>query len=205
MSQPELGTAEAVDVGDDSDPRGRRVSNEWYLLQALAVRNPATLQVLRHSYSGGGDLFFCSLQETCGIALSGAEHSVVTSHFLELCLPRFFPFVPIEVRLVSPVFHPNVDPESGFVCLWERFSPTDSVMEAIRRLQRVIPWELFSIERDHVINPAAARWYSDQNRGAELPLSFTPLIELEGFRSMKEYARRAPACRRRLEPILFRD
>jgi len=47
---------------------------------------------------------------------------------------RFFPAVPIEAYLTRPVFHPNVHPTTGFVCLWSRFSKADTVIEALCRL-----------------------------------------------------------------------
>jgi len=75
-----------------------------------------------------------------------------------LRFPRFFPAVPIEATLTLPVFHPNVDSRSGFVCLWTRTSPGDTVMEALRRLQRIVAWAAVNNEAEHVMQPEAARW-----------------------------------------------
>jgi len=87
------------------------------------------------------------------------------------------------------------------VCLWERFSAVDTIMEAVCRLQQIISWKLFNIEPDHVIHPAASQWYSDPDRIEELPLEFTPVVELEQFKVMKGSRKMAPHQRRRLEPF----
>jgi hypothetical protein len=180
-------------------PRQRRVHNEWELLQALEQKNPFTLRVLERIRAAEDDAFHFRLDRTSGIVIRDGAMSLVRSHLAELRLPRFFPSVPIEAKLADPVFHPNVDPQSGFVCLWDRFSAGDTVMEAVRRLQLVISWKLYNLETEQVIQPAAARWFRNPNRNQCLPLEFMPLVEVESFLLMKTAARRAPGVRRRLD------
>jgi ubiquitin-protein ligase len=179
--------------------RERRIRNEWELLQAFKGRNPCTLHVLEHCCTGEDDTFYCTLEQTSGIVIRDGIKVLERSHLAELRFPRFFPSVPIEARLAIPVFHPNVDPQSGFVCLWERSSASDTVMEAVRRLQLVISWESFNLKSDQVIHPAAVQWYLDQNRIERLPFEFTPLLEVEEFRLMKSYSQGLRGSRRRLE------
>src|SRR5712692_910090 len=96
--------------------RDRRLRNEWDLLQEMGRANPSTLDIL----VGEPELFRITLHQTRGTLRRGGQNALVSSHAAEIRFPRFFPSLTIEARLLHPVFHPNVDPDSGFVCLWER-------------------------------------------------------------------------------------
>lgn len=152
-----------------------RVGNEWKLLQQLASLNQSVIDILGRRSVAEEDLFCIALRQTCGIAQAGAMTKFVLSHRVEIRLARFFPSVPIDARLVTPVFHPNVDPGTGFVCLWNRFSPGDTVSEVLYRLQHIISWTWVNLDGVHVVQLDAAKWYQDPLRRTALPLTFTPL------------------------------
>ncbi|MGH9397114.1 MAG: hypothetical protein ACRD18_09730, partial [Terriglobia bacterium] len=122
--------------------RQRRIENEAGILAALARANPDGLEILDASSQRG--VFCVSLGQTSGILRLDLPSIVATRHETEISFSRFFPDAPIEARLLAPVFHPNIDPLNGFVCLWDRFSAGDTVAEALRRLQRIIAWEMFN-------------------------------------------------------------
>ena len=133
----------------------RRVKQEWRLLKELAELNPEIIQECSRSDAEGIQVFAFTLRHTQALVEQGEELLVIDEHRVSIHLPRFFPSVPMEVSLARPVFHPNVHPESGFVCLWDRFSSAKTVAEAITQLQRVITWELFSEEAEHVMQTRA--------------------------------------------------
>jgi len=175
----------------------RRVGQEWTLLERLAGRNPGVVEAAARRRLADGDQFEVVIHQTSGIVgWRGTEAILERSHRVTLRFPRFFPAVPIEATLARPVFHPNVDPISSFVCLWTRTSAGDTVMEALRRLQRIIAWAAVNYDEVHVMQPEAARWGREQ--GEQARLEFTPLVEVEEFRREKEYTAREG--RRRLEP-----
>ena len=156
--------------------RKRRIENEWQLLSELAALNPAAVEVLERGTGLEGEYFRLRLNKTSGPVLAERGIELRDSHLIEFRFPGFFPAVPIEAVLPQPVFHPNVDPDNGFVCLWERVSPGGTVAEALMRLQLVIVWELVNLTPDHMMQPSAAAWYPDVSRTVVLPCVFTPLV-----------------------------
>lgn len=149
--------------------RNRRLENEWDLLGLLAQANPENLQVVGRNRETDGDWFQVILHQT---------------HAAGFRFPDLFPSVPIEAFLKQPVFHPNVHPETGFVCLWDRFSSSDTIAIAVRQLQRVIRWEVFNSNPDHVMQPEALAAAATIER----PLPGVPIVMPPGF-----YTTRAPS------------
>lgn len=174
--------------------RDRRIENEWALLHD-AQRSRGSLLELSGRQSGpDGDSFGLLLHETSGIVEIDGRKVLVSSHRVEIRYPRFFPYVPMEGRLGRPVFHPNVDPRNGFVCLWSGFAVEDTVLTALHRLQRVISWELINQDPRHVIQPIAAEWYKNGSREWALPLSYAPILKAGSLGALGGMP--APAVRR---------
>ena len=156
--------------------RNRRIENEWRLLHDLAALNPGSLEIVERGVGPNEEYFRVRLNQTTGPVESRDGVGLRDSHLAGFHFPRFFPAVPIEALLMHPVFHPNVDPDTGFVCLWTRVCPGDTVAEALTRLQRVIAWDLANLTPDHVMQPRAAAWYRDTSRPIALPCAFVPLL-----------------------------
>jgi len=176
--------------------RERRIENEWMLLQELEARNPAILRVLKRSVGSVGEFFRVGLSRTEGPIKAPGGILVRDSHQIEFSFPRFFPAVPIEATLQSPVFHPNVDPDNGFVCLWSRTCAGDTVIEAAFRAQRIIAWDLVNFLPDHLMQQDAANWYRDGARSINLPCVFEPLISPESFNCLERWHKSTPLRRR---------
>jgi Ubiquitin-conjugating enzyme len=131
----------------------RRVEQEWRLLQALKQLNPEFICDCARCEEGGIEVFHFTLRQTQALIEQGEELQIIDEHRVRVHFPRFFPTVPVEVSLHLPVFHPNVHPETGFVCLWDRSSPENTMSEAIVQLQRVVTWELCNKTPTHVMQP----------------------------------------------------
>ena len=129
------------------------------------------------------------------LALSLSEHAVIEVHPVVFRYPEYYPSVPIEAFLSTPVFHPNVHLETGFVCLWSRHSAGDTILEAVRQLQRVITWELKNSAAEHVMQPDALSWVPD----VALPLVYEPVRVPVELQLERTYAAK-PAGRHRLIP-----
>jgi len=184
------------------DLREVRVRNEWEVLRQVALLNPSFVEILDCRSAPEEDLFRVTLHQACGIVQVGATREFVFSHTAEICFARFFPSVPIEVHLATPIFHPNIDPANGFVCLWSKFSPGDTVLEVLYRLQHIISWNLVNLEGAHVMQREAAKWYEDPSRQTALPLSCTPLRWPEQFSPQCPVAEsHSTKLRTRLEPV----
>jgi ubiquitin-protein ligase len=153
----------------------RRVANELELLDQVAALNPAILRVVDRAIYADSSRVDIELLASPALIRENGALVVEATHASQLRLPRFFPAVPIEIYLKRPVFHPNVDPDTGFVCLWHRFSPDDTCVDAIRRLRQIIAWKMMNPNPLQVIQPDAITWLEDPNRQPAAPLEFDEL------------------------------
>jgi hypothetical protein len=136
--------------------RARRLENEWTLLAQLAEYNRGILEVVRRETLPDAEVFHVILHRTSVLALGEPPRLMeAASHAVAFRYPPFYPSIPIEAFLAVPVFHPNVHPENGFVCLWDRFSAGDTIIDAVRKLQLVITWELWNDRAEHMMQPEA--------------------------------------------------
>ncbi len=131
----------------------RRLRAEWELLQALAALNPDRLGQLE-----ADDTTFRALLShvrTKGVPGWESDGDGVTAHAFSLQFPVHFPAVPMEMFLRKPVRHPNVHPETGFVCLWDRHRVTNTVEHAVHKLAAMLDGTLFNADAVHVMQPDA--------------------------------------------------
>jgi hypothetical protein len=176
----------------------RRVEQEWRLLESLAKANPGLIEVLQRRFDQGDDVLDFNLRKTEALREKAGALVIQDSHRVSLHFPRFFPSVPLEASLAEPVFHPNVNPENGFVCLWNRFSTGDTVVQAVSQLQGILTWQLVNEHPDHLMQPDALVWLKDPNRQVALPLTLHPVRRPEGFTMADTYAKLPEGFRRRL-------
>ena len=120
--------------------RERRIRNEAALLREMAALNRERLQIVELT------------DDEFRLILHTPAHGAGV-HSLKLVFAPYFPAVPIEAYLDVPVRHPNVHPVTGFICLWDKHSTGDTVIEALRQTQRVLSGELRNGEADHLMQP----------------------------------------------------
>jgi hypothetical protein len=159
--------------------RARRLDNEWQAVCRLAALNPNALILLERRSGTVPEVFSFQLRQTEGLRIPPPANATASTHACELRFPRFYPAVPLEAYLHEPVFHPNIDPVNGFLCLWERTSPGDTATDAICRVQAMVVWKMFNLEGIHVMQPDAATWFLQQTNRA-LPLPHTPVVDPAG-------------------------
>ena len=197
------------------NPRQTRLDNEWALLAELSRANPASLDDLSRSRDAAADFFRLPLRRTTALTGTPPHLQRVDAHVVEFRFPAWFPAVPIEAFLAVPVFHPNVHPDNGFVCLWTRGSTGDTIVTALVRLQNVLGWRLHNASPDHLMQPEALAWAAASSSfdhpmqseasslaaapsPGELPLPCTPL-EIPASLLLELNWRQPPAnLRRRL-------
>ena len=168
--------------------RTRRIENEWKILAVLAAHNPGIVEVIGRETHPDADVFHAILHQTS--AVSPGEPPLLmqaASHPVAFSFPAFYPGVPIEAFLVDSVLHPNIHPENGFVCLWDRFSRGDTVVEAIVKLQKIITWELSNDRAEHVMQPEAR----SRIAGINIPLACKPVRIPEALKRERTYTARS--------------
>jgi ubiquitin-protein ligase len=107
--------------------RNRRMDAEWQLLESLADANRSTFaQITRLE-----DEFRFIMQESPAWVGKGSDSRTETEHALRYVYPRYYPSLPLEGYFVRPILHINVDPVSGFVCLWKNYRPVQTIVHAI--------------------------------------------------------------------------
>lgn len=130
----------------------RRLVNEWRLLQELADRNPGRIT----NPSRNGSTLTMHLNGPAASSLGTDGHlCLITSHAIRIDFPVHFPAVPMEMFLAAPVFHPNIHPETGFVCLWDRHRVSNTVEHAMHKLVAMLAGELQNTTPLHVMQPLA--------------------------------------------------
>ncbi len=130
----------------------RRLRNEWLLLDGLAGCNPGRITGARLQ---PGTIRFLLHGPSALPASDRASGCLLTEHATRIEFPVHFPAVPMEMFLETPVFHPNVHPETGFVCLWDRHRVSNTVEHALHKLAAMLSGHLRNTDALHVMQPAA--------------------------------------------------
>ena len=129
----------------------RRFRSEVELLHALAVRNPG--RILDVAAEGG--TIALVLHGPSSMAAGTTLPCLIARHDLHIDFPVHFPAVPMEMFLARPAVHPNIHPETGFVCLWDRHRVSNTVEHALHKLVAMLAGQLQNTEPRHVMQPSA--------------------------------------------------
>ena len=156
--------------------RVRRIENEWLLLEALQHANSDRVRLTRHpdSFAVVANGLPALLEAPSDPANPGA--AIKHTHSFSIVFPRYYPSMPVEVYLDTPAFHPNVHPDTGFVCLWTKHRIQTTVEQNLAQLQRVLCWSLLNTDVEHVMQPAALLWYEQPGVREHLPLDVVPFV-----------------------------
>ncbi len=139
----------------------RRLRAEWDTLQQLAALNPNRLTGLT-----AADTTFTAVLHGPAVTL-GKGTLVRQDHALRIVFPVHFPAAPMELYVAQPVPHPNIHPETGFVCLWDKHRASYTVEHAVHRTVAMLAGQLFNPRPPHVMQPEALVFYPRPHAGAE--------------------------------------
>jgi hypothetical protein len=156
--------------------RSDRIDREWRLAARLVDLNPGVVELIEHRRRATSDVFVVALHASPGVTAVDDEQVFQSDdQQLRLEFSRFYPEVPVECYTESPLFHPNVRAETGFVCLWDEAAPQHSVVQAITRAQATAAYRMVNLRAVHVMNKAAAEWYATLGQ----PSGLVPLASAE--------------------------
>jgi hypothetical protein len=140
--------------------RADRIDREWKLLGRLARANTDYLEVIERTSTPAEEVFLVRLHRSPGLQdAKDTRLSTRDQHTIRLGFTRFYPDVPIECYVEEPLFHPNIKPETGFVCLWQEANPRDTAIQAVARAQAMAAYRMVNLGDAHQMNRRAADWY----------------------------------------------
>lgn len=142
--------------------RERRVESEWQTLLQIASLNPRVIAVEGRTADAGVDRFEIEVRRSGALIIAEGTPTGIDTYNAIIEFPHFFPAVPMQVFLPRPLLHPNIQPDTGFVCLWDQTSPGDSIIDALLRLQSIVSWKMFNDSPDHLMQPEAFQLYSSK-------------------------------------------
>lgn len=88
----------------------------------------------------------------------------IKSHLVEIHLPRNYPRVPPQCRMLTPIFHPNIAPHA--ICVGDHWSAGESLRSIVMRIGEILAFQSHNIKSP--LNGEAAQWV--ENNSEQLPL-----------------------------------
>lgn len=88
-------------------------------------------------------------------------------HQAEVFLPLDYPRRPPFCRMITPVFHPNIDPQK--ICIGDHWSAGQSLAQMLVRIAEMLSFQSYNLKSP--LNAKAAAW-AEQNV-SKLPLQRT--------------------------------
>jgi len=125
--------------------RNRRIETEWQLLEALAEANRPTFAGIARSE----DELRIDMRESPAWVGGRHERHIETEHTIRYAYPRYYPSLPLEGYFVRPIFHVNVDPVTGFVCLWQDYRPAQTIVDAILITRAIMSGSVANLDPEH--------------------------------------------------------
>src|SRR5260221_12897160 len=88
--------------------------------------------------------------------VAGKDDSFTTGveHQTEVFLPIDYPRRPPFCRMITPVFHPNIDPQK--ICIGDHWSAGQSLAQMIVRIAEMICYQSYNVKSP--LNAKAATW-----------------------------------------------
>lgn len=146
--------------------RNRRIDMEWQLLEALADANRTIFAAVTRAE----DEFRIDMRESPAWVGGRYERRIETAHMLRYVYPRYYPSLPLEGYFLRPIFHVNVDLATGFVCLWQAYQSSQTIVDAILITRAIMADKVANLDPVHLMQQDAAL-----GREESYALSMTPL------------------------------
>ncbi len=147
--------------------RLRRLNADYQKVQELFLTHPYIR--LLNAEGSPPDKYIFAFQVQ-GLVPEGEESfSQGAVHQAEIFLPLDYPRRPPFCRMVTPVFHPNIDPQK--ICIGDHWSAGQSLAQMVVRIAEMICYQSYNLKSP--LNAAAAAW-AEKNI-ALLPLEKTDL------------------------------
>ena len=142
--------------------RLRRLTADHEKVQAAFVNHPF-IRVI-HLEGNPPDRYTFALQIEGLVPEGEAQFTSGMLHHVEVFLPLDYPRRPPFCRMITPVFHPNIDPQK--ICIGDHWSAGQALPQLVVRIAEMICYQSYNLKSP--LNATAAAW-AEQNL-ARLPL-----------------------------------
>jgi ubiquitin-protein ligase len=134
------------------NPRLRRLQADYENVTAAFANHPH-IRILEAEGSPP-EKYLCEF--TVEGLVPQAEESFVpgSTHRAEIFLPLDYPRRPPFCRMITPVFHPNIDPQK--ICIGDHWSAGQSLVQLILRIAEMICYQSYNVKSP--LNAGAAAW-----------------------------------------------
>jgi ubiquitin-protein ligase len=142
--------------------RLRRLNADFERVRALFSAHPFIKLI--GAQGTPPDRYAFEFQITSLVPREGDQVSYGSVHRAEIFLPLDYPRRPPFCRMLSPVFHPNIDPQK--ICIGDHWSAGQSLAHLIVRIGEMLCYQSYNVKSP--LNAKAAAW-AEENM-ARLPL-----------------------------------
>jgi predicted Zn finger-like uncharacterized protein len=116
------------------------------------------------------------------------------THLVEITLPRNYPRVPPQCRMLTPIFHPNIAPHA--ICIGDHWSAGEPLSSLVARIGELLAYQSYNTKSP--LNGEAARWTSENlNR---LPLDPVSMLLEDPVAEPPRRPESAPPAEPRRQP-----
>ncbi len=150
---------ESIAGAVDHKARGNALIADYNDMRYLSERNPTITFEANRAHAP--DRYEVTFDSRSFVELAPGERipRIGDSHRVEIILGRDYPRRAPFVRWLTPIFHPNIRPGDGAVCLGvlqERYLPGLGVARIVRQLAEMIQWRNY--DAFNPFNKDAAEW-----------------------------------------------
>ena len=142
--------------------RLRRLNADYEKVQAVFAQHPFIRLV--KAEGSPPDKYTFAFQVAALVPLGEDSFQPGSVHQAEVFLPLDYPRRPPFCRMITPVFHPNIDPQK--ICIGDHWSAGQSLAHLIVRIAEMLCFQSYNLKSP--LNAVAAAW-AGQNL-SQLPL-----------------------------------
>ncbi len=134
--------------------RLRRLGADYEAVKLLVRRHPRVDIV---GVSGNPPDRYRLVMEVRSLRRDGTAINFVDRHEVEITLPGTYPRDQPACRMLTPVFHPNIEPHS--ICVGDDWAAGESLVGLIMRIGEMLAFQSYNVKSP--LNGEAARWVEE--------------------------------------------
>jgi ubiquitin-protein ligase len=139
-------------------PRLRRLTSDFERVQAAFSDHPH-IRLMGQEGDPPDRYLFELLVPGFELPEPGTEPTSKAVHQVEVILPLEYPRRPPFCRMLTPVYHPNINPAK--ICIGDHWSAGQSLTDLITRIAEMICFQSYNVKSP--LNAEAAAW-AEQNQ-----------------------------------------